>query len=36
MSNQFTVIKINGKYYIYTVTQVEGKMFVNIETVLVM
>lgn len=36
MNNQFTVIKINGKYYIYTVTQVEGKVFVNIEKVLVM
>jgi len=33
MTNQFTVIHINGKYYIYTVTHVDGKVFVNFERV---
>lgn len=33
MNNQFTVIYLNGKYYIYTVTHVDGKTLVNIERV---
>lgn len=31
--NQFTLIHLNGKYYIYTVTHTGGKVLVNIERV---
>ena len=33
MTNQFTVIHINGKYYVYTVTHIDGKVLVNFEKV---
>ena len=33
MTNQFTVIYINGKYYVYTRTVVNGQIMVNIERV---
>ena len=29
--NEITLIHINGKYYVYTVTHIDGKVFVNFE-----
>lgn len=31
MTNQFTVIHLNGKYYVYTRTVVNDKVYVNFE-----
>lgn len=31
MDNQFTIIHLNGRYYVYTVTHVDGNIYVNIE-----
>ncbi len=33
MKNQFTIVHIDGKYYVYTVTVVDGKTYVNIERI---
>lgn len=33
INNQFTIIHINGRYYVYTKSIVEGKIVVNIERV---
>lgn len=32
-NNHFTLLHINGKYYIYTVTYIGDKVLVNIERV---
>lgn len=33
MKNQLTVLYVNGKYYIYTVTHINGKVLVNFERI---
>ena len=33
MKNQITVLYNNGKYYIYTVTHIDGKVFVDIKRI---
>lgn len=31
MNNQFTLMHLNGKYYVYTVKVANGKVSVNLE-----
>lgn len=33
MDNQFTIIHLNGKYYVYTVTRINKDVYVNIEKI---
>ena len=33
MDNQFTIIYLNGRYYVYTVTHINGDVYVNIEKI---
>ena len=33
MDNQFTIIHLNGKYYVYTVTHINEDVYVNIEKI---